>query len=107
RSPMSARQIAQPQISNSNAHQPLHFVADGVKHSPDLLIESLVEHDSQARRTDRMESRNLRALSVEHDAAKKFCSQRLVPLSIQGDLVFLFDPVARMSQALREVAVIC
>jgi ppGpp synthetase/RelA/SpoT-type nucleotidyltranferase len=38
---MSARQIAQPEISNPHPHQPFHFVTDRVKHAPDLLINSL------------------------------------------------------------------
>jgi hypothetical protein len=50
-SPLAAWQIAQAQIPNSNADQALHIVTDGVKHSANLLIESLAEDNSKARRT--------------------------------------------------------
>jgi ppGpp synthetase/RelA/SpoT-type nucleotidyltranferase len=43
---MGARQIAQAQISNSYAHESVHFVTDRVKHSANLLIDSLSQHNA-------------------------------------------------------------
>ena len=79
---MSARQIAQAQISNSHPHEPFHFVTDRIKHAPDLLINSLAQDNANSRRTDGMKPRNLRALTIEKDSAHKFLRMRTVPWSI-------------------------
>jgi hypothetical protein len=79
---MSARQIAQPEISNPHPHQPFHFVTDRIKHAPDLLIDSLAQNNAHSRRTDGLESRNLRALTIEKNSAQKFLRMHAVPSSI-------------------------
>ena len=104
---MSAGQIAKAQISNSNPHQMLHFVADAVKHPPDLLIEPLTQDDAQSSRTNRMETRNARPLAVENYSAQKLWRERSIPNPPQSDFVLFFHFVTRMSEALGEVAIIC
>jgi len=53
-----------------------------------------------------MDSRHLSALTIQENSAQEFLCVRAFPLSIQRDLVLLLDLEARMSQVLREVAVI-
>jgi hypothetical protein len=84
----------------------LHFVTDRVKHSPDLLIQSLVQDNPEPRWPNRMQSRNLRAFPVENDATQQFRRECAIPLSIQRDEVFLLDLKARVREALREIAVV-
>ncbi len=38
---MSARQIAEAEVADSRADEPLHFVTDFVKHPADLPIDPL------------------------------------------------------------------
>jgi hypothetical protein len=79
---MSARQIAQAQISYSHPHQPFHFVTDGIKHPPDLLVNSLPQNNAHLRLTGGNEPRNLRALTIEKNPAQQFLRERAVPGSI-------------------------
>jgi len=53
-----------------------------------------------------MDPRHLSALTIQENSAQEFLCLRAFPLSIQRDLVLLLDLEARMSQVLREVAVI-
>src|SRR5437763_15870812 len=106
RTPMSARQIAQPEISNPRPHQPFHFVTDRIKHAPDLLINSLAQNNAHSGRTDRMELCNLGAPTIQENSAQKFLRERAVPLPIERHLVFFFDFEARMGELLRKVAVV-
>src|ERR1700730_7148571 len=93
-------------MSNSNADQPAHFITDRVEHPSDLLIKPLPKHYPDAGRSDGVQPRKLRPSSVEDDAAQQFRRQRAVPLSIQRNLVFLFNLVARMSQLLGKIPVV-
>ena len=103
---MSTRQIAKPETTHSNPHELFHLVADRIKHSANLLVESLPKNNPHAGRPDRMEPRNLRSSSIEHDAAQQFRRQRAIPLSIQRNFIFLFNLVARMGQLLSKIAAI-
>src|SRR5439155_490023 len=82
RTPMSARQIAQPEISNPRPHQLFHFVTDRIKHAPDLLINSLAQNNAHSGRTDRTELCNLGAPTIQENSAQKFLRERAVPLPI-------------------------
>src|SRR5712692_7308119 len=53
-----------------------------------------------------MQSHYLRALAVEKNAAHQFCGKRRIPWPIQCHFVFLVDLIARVSEALRELAVV-
>ena len=103
---MAARQIAQPQISNSHPHQPLHFVSDRIQHSANLPIKSLSQDNAQSRLSNWMKPRDLGALTIQKNPAQKLLRVRAVPLSIQGDFVFLLELESWMSQSLREIAVV-
>jgi hypothetical protein len=46
---LSAREIAKPKISNSNAEKVLHTVFDGLEHAPNLTIYSLAQNDPNTR----------------------------------------------------------
>jgi len=94
---MPAWQIAQTQISHSNPDQPFHPVANRFKHPADLSIDSLAQNNSQLRRANRMQSRDLSALAVEKDAAQKFLGVFNPPLSIERNFVFLLDFESWMS----------
>jgi ppGpp synthetase/RelA/SpoT-type nucleotidyltranferase len=69
---LAARQIAQPEISNSHSHEPFHFVTDRIKHPPNLLINSLPKDHAQSRRSFAMNLRHLRALTIQENSAQKF-----------------------------------
>src|ERR1043166_7289089 len=53
-----------------------------------------------------MKSRDLRALTIQKNSAQQFLRVLGIPLSIQRDFVFLLDLESRMSQSLREIAVV-
>src|SRR5207244_821332 len=53
-----------------------------------------------------MDSRHLSALTAQKNSVQKFLCKRAVPLSIQRDFVFFFELEARMSEFLREIAVV-
>ena len=59
-----------------------------------------------ARRPDRLHFLHPRAFPVEHHPGQQFRRERWIPRAIEGHFVFLFDFVARMRQALREIAVV-
>jgi len=103
---MAAGKIAQPQSANPNAHELFHFVADFIKHPSNLAIDSLAKKDAQSCRFDGMHGFDPRTLSVEHYALMQFRGKSRVPGAIESHLIFLFDFVARMGQALRQMAVI-
>ena len=103
---MSARQIAEAELADPRANEPLHFVSDLVKHPANLAVNALSQDDSQSDRLDRMDSVQPRALTVEHDSLEEFRRESRIPGTIESDLVFLLDLVTGMGQALREVAVV-
>ncbi len=49
---MAAWQIAEAQMADPNPDKPFHFVADFVKHPPDLAIDPLTKENAQPRRLD-------------------------------------------------------
>lgn len=65
-----------------------------------------MQHNAESRRSNRVQSRNHRLFPIEDDAAQQFRRERAVPLSIQRDEIFLFDFEARMSEPLREIAIV-
>ena len=67
---MSAGQIVKAQISDSRPYQPFHFVAELVKHAPDLSVDSLPQDDFKEIRFERLDALEPGALAVEHDAAQ-------------------------------------
>lgn len=104
---MAAWQIAEAKISNSDAHEPFHFITDLLKHAANLTINALSQDHAQSRRRDGMQTRNLRSLVVEKNFAQQFRSERRIPSPVQRYFVFLVDLVARMSEPLRQLAIIC
>jgi len=105
--PLAERQVAETQASYSDTDKLFHFVTNGVKHSPDLLIDPLTKHNPQSRRSDRMQPRDLGALAIQKNSAQKFLCVFAVPLSIQRHLVFLFDLEPWMSEPLCQIAIVC
>jgi hypothetical protein len=84
---MSARQIAEPKISDSNAPKMFDVVSDDLEHAPNLPIDSLLQDNAKVRRRQGMEPRNFRALAIKNNATQQLRSEHWVPRSIQGDLV--------------------
>jgi hypothetical protein len=83
-----------------------HVVTDSIKHSPDLLINALAQNNANSGRTNGIKPRYLGALTIEKDSPNEFLRERIVPWSIQRDLVLFLDFEARVSELLREVTVI-
>ena len=65
---MTARKITEVQAADSRADQLFDFVADVVKHPPNLAINSLPQDYPHARGLYRMNFFNPRPLAVEHNA---------------------------------------
>ena len=65
---MTSREIPEMQASDAKADKALHFVANFVKHSPNLAIDSLAKDDAQPGRFNGVHGIDPRPLSVEHDA---------------------------------------
>ena len=103
---MSARQIAQVQMSDAHAHKAFHFVTEGLEHPPNLAIDALAQDHAQMCSADGAQSCNGRAFSVERDAFEQLDLEGRIPRFVENDIVFFFNLVARMSQLLRKVAVV-
>ncbi len=104
---MSSRQVAQAQMTDADPNELFHLVFQLVKHSTDLPVNSLTQNHPHPRHPDRLHFLHTRALSVEHYPGQQLRCERWIPGSIEGHLVFLFYFVARVRQALREVAIVC
>jgi hypothetical protein len=52
RTPLPARQIRKPKISDSNTDKMFDAVPDGFKHTANLPVDSLTQHNAQTRRRD-------------------------------------------------------
>ena len=104
---MPLGQIAQPKISDSDAEEMFDAVANGFKHTTNLPIYSLLQHNVQTRGREGMKSRDFGSLAIEKNSLPQFRRERLVPRPIQRHLIFLVGLITRMGKALREFAVIC
>ena len=76
---MTARQIAEAKISNSDTHERFHFITDLLKHPANLTINALAQDNAQTRRRDGMQTRNLGALAVENNFAQQFWRKSAIP----------------------------
>ena len=103
---MPAWQIAEPQISNARADQFFHLIAGIVKHPANLPVDSLAQDHAQFDRRELLNAFQLRAFSIEHDAAQQFRRIFRIPRFVECDFVFFVDLETRMRQALREIAVV-
>ena len=103
--PLTARQIAEAEIPDARANQPLHFVADLVKHSADLPVQALLQHDAQPVGTKLLQTRQARSVAVEKNAATQLLGEFRVPKFLERHLVFLLHLVARMGQPLGQITV--
>ena len=103
---MSSRQVAKTQMADSNPNEPRNLVSQLRKHTTDLPVDSLTQDGAHARRPDRLHFLHSRVLSVEHHAGQQFRQERRIPRAIECHFVFLLNFVARMRQALREIAVV-
>ncbi len=103
---MTAWQIAETHGTDARAHKTFRVVTNFEKHAANLAINALSQDDAQSRRSDGMQSCDLRSLAVEKDAAQQFRRVRRVPWSIQSHFVFFLDLVARMGEVLCEIAVV-
>ena len=103
---MSSGQIAQAQMTDANPNEFFHFVSQLVKHPANLPVDSLAQDHPHARHPDRLHFLHARAFSIEHHAGQQLRRERWLPGAIERHFVFLFDFVARMRQALREIAVV-
>ena len=93
-------------MSDPDANELLHLKPQLVKHAPNLPVDALTEDNSHPGHSDRLHLLHPRAFAVQHDAGQELRRERRFPRAIERDFVFLFDLVARMGQALREIAVV-
>jgi hypothetical protein len=104
---MSPRQIRKPKISDSDPEKAFHAIAKGLKHPPNLAIDSLSQHNTQARGRNRVNFLNSGSLAVEKISTQQFRRKRWVPRPIQRHLIFFLDLVTRVGKPLRQAAIIC
>ena len=93
-------------MTNANSNELLNLVSQLVKHATDLPVDSLTQDHAHARRPDCLHFLHSGALSVEHHSGKQFRRECRIPWAIERHFVFLFNLVARMRQALREIAIV-
>ena len=103
---MAAGKIAEAQFADADADQAFHFESELVKHPANLAVDALAQNNAEPIGFQRVHFLNPGALAVEHDAVEQFRRERSVPATIERHLVFFFDLVTRMSQALGEVAIV-
>lgn len=103
---MASGQVAEAKLADANADQFFHFISELVKHPADLPVDSLPQDDSQAGGPEGLDLLHPRPLAIEHDSGQQLRRERWIPGPIERHFIFLFDFVARMGQALREVAIV-
>jgi hypothetical protein len=69
---VTARQVAEPKIPNSDTKKMFHAVTNSFKHPANLSIDSLPENNAQSRGRKRMKSPKFRALAVKENSAQQF-----------------------------------
>ena len=67
---MAARQITEAKISNSDAHEPFHFIANLRKHAANLTINALAQDNAQMCRRDGMQTRSFGVLVFKRNPAQ-------------------------------------
>src|SRR5215813_7510586 len=67
--PMPAGQIAETEISDSNAHQMFDAVSGGLEHPPNLTIYSLSQDNAKTCRRKGTKPGNLRTLTIKKNPA--------------------------------------
>ena len=103
---MPARQIAEPEISDSNAKKTFDAISDGLEHAPNLPIYSLPQDNVKPRRRQGTKPSNFRALAIKKNSVQQLRSERRVPRPIQRDLILLVDLETGVGETLRQVTVI-
>ena len=102
---MPARHFAEVQMADAGANEPLHVVADFVKHAADLAIQALLQDDAHPGRSDRLQAREPGAFAIEKNTVEQLLAAFRIPAPIERNFVFLLDLVARMGELLGEIAV--
>ena len=103
---MPARQIDKPKISDSNADKMFDEVSNGFKHATNLPIDTLPQNNALTRCGDGVKPRNCSALAIERNSAQQFRSERRIPRTVQRDLILLIYFMTRMSEPLRQFAIV-
>jgi hypothetical protein len=67
---MTARQIAKSKISDANANKIFHAITDGFEHTTNLAINSLSQNNAQPHGRHRLDSRNLRSVTIKKNSAQ-------------------------------------
>src|SRR5438034_4835470 len=105
--PMTARQVAKPEIGDPNTDKIFDAITDGFEHTANLAIDSLSQDNAQADERHGVKSRNPCSLTFDKNSAQQFRRKFGVPRAIQGHFVFLLNFVTWMRQALCEISIIC
>jgi len=105
RAPAATRHFAKSQIADARADKALHFVAEFVKHPPDLAVQPLLEDNPQPGRAKLLQPDYPGAFAVEKNSLAQFIGEFWVPEFVEGDFVFFFHLVARVSEVLSEVTI--
>jgi hypothetical protein len=109
-SPGADGDAAQVERADANAAQTLDGDADGFHYAPDNMIHTLVNDDLEQkaimRGTEHPEFAREDSFTVDHHAVPDALERR-VGGAVEGeDVIFLFQFVARMHDAIRDVTVI-
>lgn len=93
-------------MTDANSNELFDLVSQFVKHAADLPVNSLAQDHPHACHPNRLHSVHSGALSIEHHPGQQLRRERWIPRTIERHFVFFFNLIARMRQALGEIAVI-
>jgi len=103
---MSPRQVTQAQSTDAHSNELFDLVSQLVKHATNLPVNALTQDNPHPRHSNCLHLVHACALSIEHHPGQQFWGECGVPGTIERHFVFLFYFVARMRQALRQIAVV-
>jgi hypothetical protein len=95
----------EPQRAEPDAGEAFYFVANFVKHAPNLPVQSLLEHNAQASWAELLDADEFCPFTVEENPGAQFFGEFRLPEFVENDFVFLFDLRPWVGQVLREIAV--
>jgi hypothetical protein len=107
RTPLPARQIGKPKISDSNTDKMFDAVPNSFKHAANLPVYSLTQHNAQTRGRNGVQSHNFGSPAIQKNSANQFRRERRVPRPIQRYLVFFIDFMTRVSKPLCQLTIVC
>src|SRR5690606_1990262 len=106
RAPLPRLEVTQPDRAVAHAPQSLHVMAELGEHAPHLALPAFLQRKHDSLSTPAPHRACTRASVVELYAATQLLERSIVDLLLQLDIVLAIDPVARVQQAVRGIAIV-